>query len=504
LLVTRDEGTSVGASANDGGTFGAGGVSFALLAHPAVQAVRFLSKVAIPWFVTTSDYGEGMLAGLILFGIQHVAVFGLDEALVSSTRIDRGLWDDMRRFQMRLAVTLAVLTAFTGFVIQIFPAQRLLGELVIALAPMLYVATLATLPTALLVRERRYAQVFAVDVVAIASFTSVGVLTAWLGAGPWSLACAWHANALGACIAATLFASRLLPKEGGGTDFARVRRKGAHFTGAAALGYVGERLDSVSIGFALERAMLGLYEFAQNLAQVLVNYASSLSERLLFPTLAAHHREAGLGGAYLLALRITTLVVLPLHVLLAFIAQPLVTAFFPLRWHAASTLLVWLALSAATRCFDVVAVAALKAAGRSRTVFRLGVMRLVLLAFALAVALPHGIHVVVVAVFGSRACAALAALLYARRLLDLEHARREAGIARAVWTLAAWAVAFVPLALVLDRALDVHALALIALQACLALALWSLMRALFDRDALARELQTVRTRLSLANGGGAR
>jgi hypothetical protein len=63
-----------------GATFTSRGVSFALIAHPTVQFVRFLSKLALPWFLSPEQFGEATLAGAILFGVQHIAVFGLDEA----------------------------------------------------------------------------------------------------------------------------------------------------------------------------------------------------------------------------------------------------------------------------------------------------------------------------------------------------------------------------------------------------------------------------------------
>lgn len=472
-------------------------ITFALIAPPAVQAVRFLSKLLLPHFVTTVDFGEAMLAGLILFGVQYVAVFGLDEALVSAPRLDLALWRSMRRFQTLLATALAIVLIAIGFVLQLFPAQALLGELLIALAPMLVVANLATLPTALLVRDRAYARVFAVDLAAISAFTLVAVALAALGAGPWSLVGGWYANALVALVAATTFARGHMPvARVDSADFTRVRTIGGHFTGAAVLGYVGERLDSASIGFVLGRAILGLYELAQSLGGVLVNYASSLSERLLFPTLAAHHRESGLGVAYSQALRVTMLVLLPAHVLLVAASGPLVTTFFPPRWHGAAPLLALVAAAAAARCFDVVAVAALKAAGQGTSVFRLGLARLLLLIAALAISLAQGNPIVVAfAVLASRMLAAALALVLAATRLDLAAARGVVRVSSAGWVLGLWILAFAPAACYLDRVLDGRPVTLLVLQPLLALALWVLARVAIDHDEFVGEVRFVRARV---------
>jgi hypothetical protein len=51
---------------------------FALLAHPTVQAVRFLTKAALAWFLVAEHFGEVMLAGLLVNLCGRVAVLGLD------------------------------------------------------------------------------------------------------------------------------------------------------------------------------------------------------------------------------------------------------------------------------------------------------------------------------------------------------------------------------------------------------------------------------------------
>jgi O-antigen/teichoic acid export membrane protein len=479
-----------------GATFTARGVSFALVAHPTVQFVRFLSKLALPWFLTPGQFGEATLAGAILFGVQHIAVFGLDEALVSAAHIDSRLYARMRRFQTSIGLALSILVAGVGLLLRFFPDQQRLGLLMIGLSPMTLVANLATLPTALLVRERCYARVFAVDFVAITSFTTVAIVSAALGAGAWSLVLAWHANAIAAMIAATVFAHPLVPRHAeGGEAFELVKDRGAHFTGAAVLGYVGERIDSMTVGFGIGRSVLGLYEAAQNYALVMVTYAASLSERLLFPTLALHHREGGLGRAYLHALRITMLFVFPLHVILAALAVPIVVTIVPAAWHDAAPLLRLLALAAGVRCFDIAAVTALKAAGHGRTVFKLGLVRIALLVIALASSIPFGVVTVAGAVLASRAVTAVISLYIASTRLDLSASRAEGAIPAASGALAAWLLFFVPAACYLPRMLEGASVPQLAVMPLLALLVWLCARSLADRAALSRELALVRVRL---------
>ncbi|MCY2960588.1 MAG: oligosaccharide flippase family protein [Planctomycetota bacterium] len=472
------------------------GLRFALLAHPSVQAVRFATKLALPWFFTTQEYGEAILPSLIVFGLQHVAVFGLDEALVSARGIDAGLWQRMRRFQDRLGFALALLLVVAGFALQGVAGQELLGKLLMGLAPMLVVANRATLPTWLLVRERRFFDLFCVDLGSVLAFALVTVVAASAGFGAWSLVAGWSANAVAALLLSSWRSRDLVPRgPADAADWPGLRRTGGHLTTAAVLGYVGERVDSAATGFVLGRGALGLFENAQNLSGVLLGWGQSVADRYLFPTLAAHERAEGSGRGYLRALRTTILYVLPPHAVLALASDPIVRTVFPSSWHASGPLLRCLALAAAARCVDLLAVTALKATGAGRAVVRLGWMRLALVVLALAIALPHGLEIVVVAVLASRVVAAALALATTSRHLDLAEHRGAERLGRAGLAFAAWAIAIASLALWLQSSCaDWPPIALLFVIGIVAAGLWVLARLAFDGQHARADLALARSR----------
>src|SRR5206468_200112 len=97
---------------------------------------------------------------------------------------------------------------------------------------------------------------------------------------------------------------------------------------------------------------------------------------------------------------------------------------------------------------------ALKAAGRGRTVFRLGIARLVLLVVALVFGLTRGgVATAAYAVLASRVLAAGLSLVAAWRGLDLAEARRSVGLGRAGSALCAWILAFGALGWYVDHEL---------------------------------------------------
>ncbi|MBL8862848.1 MAG: oligosaccharide flippase family protein [Planctomycetes bacterium] len=472
------------------------GLRFALFAHPSVQAVRFATKLALPWFLTASEYGEAILPSLLVLGLQHVAVFGLDEALVSARALDAPLWRAMRGFQDRLALSLAALLSLVGLGLHAAQGQDQLGLLLVALAPMLFVANRATLPTWLLVRERRFFDLFVVDLGAVLAFAGVALLGAAAGLGPWSLVLGWWANALAALALATRRSLDLVPRaERGAADWPAVRRTGGRLTSAAVLGYVGERLDGAAIGFVLGRPALGLFENAQTVGHVLLGWGQNVADRYLFPTLAADERAQGSGGGYLRAVRTTILFVLPPHVVLALAADPLVRTVFPASWQGTAPLLAVLALAAAARCADLLAVTALKAAGQAADVVRLGWARLALVAVALASSLPHGLQAVALAVLASRVLSAAVALALAARRIEVAQHRAAAALGRAGVAFVAWTATLTGLAYALRPAAASWApLAHVAVLGASSVLLWGLARGLLDRGALRVDLARFRAR----------
>jgi O-antigen/teichoic acid export membrane protein len=477
------------------------GLRFALLAHPSVQGVRFLTKLALPWFFTTTEYGEAVLPSLIVFGLQHVAVFGLDEALVSVRKVDAGLWRAMRGFQNRVGLLLAAVLVLVGLALQAVPAQALLGRMLIGLAPMLVISNRATLPTWLLVRERRFRDLFVVDLGAIVSFAVVTLLAASLGLGSWSLVAGWTANGVAACLLSTWRSRDLVPPGAdGGAEWPNVRRNGRNFSVAAVLGYVGERIDGLAVGFVLGRSALGLFDSAHNMSSVLLGWGQSVADRFLFPTLAAHDRAEGLGRGYLRALRTTILFLVPPHVVLALASDPLIRAIFPEPWHATAPLVRFLALAAAARCIDLLAVTALKAAGDGAAIVRLGTTRLALLAMALVIALPFGLEAVAMAVLASRVLSAANSIVVSARRLHVPDGRAE--LRRACTVLLAWAATTVAAGVWILRTCDgLHPAVLASAVGSVALCAWIAVRLVLDRDHALAELSAVRARIQRGRTG---
>jgi O-antigen/teichoic acid export membrane protein len=475
----------------------AGGLALAALAYPAVQILRFATKIILASFIDPGAFGEVALAGLVAFMGSHAAALGIDVALVAAPAIGIRVLDSLRKIHHVSGGLVALLVFGAALPLGNLSAYPRLGVFLLALAPRVWLANLAVIPTALLVRERRYRALFIVDVGASFAFGGVTILLAASGMGAWSLVGGWWAEALASVTLSTWLASGWSPASQDALETTSLRETlslGTRVGGAAVLGYAGERIDSFAVGAWLGRMALGTYEMALHLSQMLVQYAASFSERWFLPLLAG---RVGIGSdrrpdwTEILGHAVTLF--LPIHVALALLAGPLVGAVLHPDWASVAAPLAALALAAGARSVAVIPLSALKAAGHGGAVFWLAMLETAAVGSALLFALPHGLETVAWALFGARSVTAASAIAAAWQLIGVGGRDLGFGLAKSVGVVLAWAVAFTLVAIPLRG--FASEVAQLFIGGFLAATFWFLFRSLLDRERLLTEVAIVRGEL---------
>lgn len=474
---------------------------YLLVSYPAVQIVRFATKIALGVLLGAADFGEAMQVGILVFFVSHLAYAGLDEALVAGERIDQAAFARLRRFHLASGAAAALLAALLGSWLAALLGRPELRALAWGLAPMIALANVSVLPMALLVRERRYRDVFWVEVSATAGLGLATVAAALLGLRSWSLVAGWYANAALVVVLAERFArariAALPARPPDGAAAAELLRHGRRFMGSSVLGFATQRIDAFLVGAVLGPVALGLYELAQHMAQAFVQYAQSLVERFLFPRLSEERRNRAAAPTFGQALRFAVVFVLPLHLVLAWMAEPLVALLLPADWLLVWPILAALAVAAAFQCLEMVPVSALKGVGRTDALLGLSAARAVLTAAAVLLALPTAsASAVALAVAGSRVVSFALSLATARSfLLDVE-TRTE--LCRGVLTFLSWAGLLLPMIWLIARVPDGRPLLQGVAQGAAAGVSWLVVRAVRDRPALLKEWHFVSHRVAAA------
>lgn len=234
----------------------------------------------------------------------------------------------------------------------------------------------------------------------------VGIGLALAGAGAWSLVLGYLAGTLASTITLWLrIGFRPRP---------RIRREQARrligFGGLVTIvditAAISFNIDNLFVGATLGTTALGLYSIAWRLPQLLIQNVAVVTSQVLFPAYAAVSRET-LGHAYLVALRATMIVVVPLAVLLSTLTEPILLVVFGDQWTPAADAMRILCVFATAMTVSIPSGMAYKSTGRPGVLVALGIPWLTTVVVLLVLFADEGI----VAVAACQAGAALAYVL---------------------------------------------------------------------------------------------
>lgn len=250
---------------------------------------------------------------------------------------------------------------------------------------------LAQVPAGFLTREFAQGRRMAIDGVNFVLSTSVTLLLAVQGWGAMSFACgavAGNAAALAGCCLAAPGTLRF------GWDRAQARallRFGLPLAGASMLALGVVNVDTMVVGSTLDQLALGFYVLAFNISGWPVRIVSEAARRVSFAgfsRLASSPKALASGFGRALGVVVTATV--PLCVLLAALAGPIVELVYGARWLPAARALPWLMALGLVRIGCELAYDCLVAIGRRRSLIAVQGLWLLLLIPALVIGARTG------------------------------------------------------------------------------------------------------------------
>jgi O-antigen/teichoic acid export membrane protein len=401
------------------GTHTARGMVWAYGSYVGGRVLVLASTAVLARVLTPDDFGLVALALTFMALLEAVGDLGLSQALV----VQKG--EDLEERASTVFVAGVILgVLLSGTIALISPlAEDFFGE------PELQALT-AVLGTNFLLRSfgvTHYALAqkrLDFRTRTIAEFAdvlvrgSVGIALALAGLDAWALVIGYLAGTLALDVALWLlvdFRPRLKIRV---SDLRDMTGFGATLSGVNVSNAVMTNVDYLFVGKALGPVALGLYTLAYRLPELLMTNLSAVAAQVLYPAFSAVDRES-LGRAFLISLRFTLIISLPIAVGMVILAEPIVLTLFGSQWTDAAPAMQVLAVFGFAVATSVPAGTAYKATGRAGVLFWLGIVRLTLLITGLALFVDEGI-------VAAAACQGVTAVLFegagfivASRLLDL-------------------------------------------------------------------------------------
>jgi O-antigen/teichoic acid export membrane protein len=276
---------------------------------------------------------------------------------------------------------------------------------------------------------------------------STGVVLALLGFGAWSIVIGYLAGTMALTTASWLLVPWRPALVRPGRDLNPLLRFGGALTALDIMAAIITSVDYVLVGRVLGTTALGLYVLGFRLPELLIFNVSVVAGQVLYPAyVAVSVDRRDLGAAFLVSIRYTLMVGLPLAVGLVALARPFTLAALGPRWRDSIPVMQILSVYALWATIGIPAGSAYKATRRVGILLRLAVPRLTLVVVAIALFVHKGIVAVAICQVAVTAIFAVISTFLASRLLevslsDIWRAARPAVTATAVMAIPLFLVA---------------------------------------------------------------
>jgi O-antigen/teichoic acid export membrane protein len=362
------------------------GLGWSFLSTLLSRAGTLISGIILAHVLAPSDYGLFAVATVALVLLANINDLGIEQFLVRHpgelARIAPTGMTVIFGFSMLLfGVFWVAAPAFAGAL----GAPAATG-IVRALAVGVVINGMFAVPSATLTRSFRQDRRTYADLAGFVITTGLTLVLALLGFGAWSLV--WGrlvGNGFNSLLHLAFTPVRFRP--GWDTKIAKeLLAGGLPLAGATLLAVAMVNVDNVIVGRMLGPSVLGLYVLAFNLSSWPVNLLSIPAARVSVPAFARLQNDPPrMRRAFIRSLGLMFAAAVPICVLLAVLALPVIRVVYGTKWAGAAPALAFLAVLGLARvalqlCFDL-----LIAAGYGRRTLVLQALWLAVLVPALAV-----------------------------------------------------------------------------------------------------------------------
>ncbi len=372
------------------GTRALRGVIWAYGAFVGGRILTLAATVVLARVLTPEDFGLVALAITMMALLEGVSDLGLSTALAISpeAKLERRA-QTVFVTSLILGFTLSVVIAALSPLAAGFFNEPELAGLATALGFNFFIGSLGSTQFAMAQKRLDFRSRTFAEIAEVITRGVLSIALALAGFGAWSLVLGYLAGTTVRVIALWMLVDFRPTMRVDRTDLREMIGYAGTISGVNVVATVIANIDYVFVGRVLGAASLGLYTIAFRLPELLVLNVSMVAAQVLVPAFSSVEPEE-LGRTFLVSLRYTLLVALPLALGLAILAEPIVLTLFGEQWTAAASVMPILVIYAFAVTVGVPAGAVYKGTGRAGILLALGLVRLALLVGALVLFVSEG------------------------------------------------------------------------------------------------------------------
>ena len=308
--------------------------------------IQLASTVVLARLLSPADFGLVAMVTAIVGVADLVRDFGLTGAIIQARKLSERMWMSVMWLSVALGIGLMLLIAASAPLIAwLYDEQRLI-PLTLAIAPILLVNGLTMPMQARVQRDLRFGTLANIDVVSMLVGVGLGIATAALGWGVWSLVVMSGAGQVYRLVALWVASRPRFGRPHISREVLPLVTTGGSLFGVQLLNYATKNLDNVVIGQQLGPAALGQYSRAYALYLLPMQQLNGTLGRVALPVLSKLQDDPERFRRYTRgALMIIGYLTIPVYAVAAAVSSPLVAILLGPGWEEAATLFSILALA---------------------------------------------------------------------------------------------------------------------------------------------------------------
>lgn len=315
---------------------------WAIVGQGVTAVLSLVNFAVVGRFVSPTEYGSFLLAMAVLTSTQWLALNAYKEPMVQAAEINDGMVNSVFTFSLGVGALLCACMMAAALYFSSHGAVSGVAACIVVLALKLLVDTALSVPNALRARKLEFKFLARLAVCANVVGTVINVTLLLRGYGLLSLVLSQLGTSIvsGAILLTTgqrRYALRLRRDE-----LKVLQGYSPHVILWQAMEAVGQTVDRYFIASRLTMTDLGLYGFGKRLNDVIIDVLVGATSSVSLPAFShMQHDRPRLQAAFLKAVRMVTLMVLPVIAALWVTADDFVPLLFGPKWTGAVPVYRW-------------------------------------------------------------------------------------------------------------------------------------------------------------------
>jgi teichuronic acid exporter len=363
-----------------------------LLERGAVQGVQLVIQIILARLLLPSDYGIIAIVTIFIYIAGVFVQTGFHSALIQKKEIDSTDLSSVFYLSLLIASMLYIILFFTAPLIAVYYNELQLTSIIRILSITLFFGAVSSIQNSIIARKMQFKKLFISSLIAVIISGTIGVVMAYMGYGIWALVAQQLINQI-LVTGILYFTVKWRPQLLFSLD--RIKKLfsfGSKLLIATLIDTVYNEIRGLIIGKMYNTQTLGYYNRGRQFPHMIVLNTNGAIQSVMFPVLSAEQNDKQrVKEIVRRSIAASTLIIFPLMMGLAAVAEPLVIILLTEKWLPSVPFIQIFCASYALWPIHTANLQAINALGRSDIFLKLELVKKIVGTIVLVITMFFGV-----------------------------------------------------------------------------------------------------------------